>query len=135
MVVRHLGSTILDPPSWISVFLEKYNLKQLSKGKKLRMYKRSIKLMFITQTNYSGSVIWKIEQHICQSKKVTNFSQPLPPKYSMLQHFDVIQKLVPSKDHFNNKKRKNKILKQKIHHFFNFFQNLCVRNWLPWQHD
>ena len=84
MVVRHLGSAILDPPSWISFFLENYNLKQLSKGKKLRMYKRSIKLMFITQTNDSGSVIWKIKQHICQSKKVTNFSPPLPPKYSML---------------------------------------------------
>ena len=61
------------------------------------MYKRSIKLMFITQTNDFGSVIWKIEQHICQSKKVTNFTPPLPPKYSMLKHFDVIQKLVPSK--------------------------------------
>ena len=54
-------------------------LKQLSKGKKLRMYKRSIKLMFITQTNDFESVIWKIEQHICQSKKVTNFTPPLPP--------------------------------------------------------
>ena len=54
-------------------------LKQLSKGKKLRMYKRSIKLMFITQTNDFGSVIWKIEQHICQSKKVTNFTPPLSP--------------------------------------------------------
>jgi len=43
------------------------------------MYKRSIKLMFITQTNDFGSVIWKIEQHICQSKKVTNFTPPLPP--------------------------------------------------------
>ena len=40
------------------------------------MYKRSIKLMFITQTNDFGSVIWKIEQHICQSKKVTNFIPP-----------------------------------------------------------
>ena len=68
------------------------------------MYKRSIKLMFITQTNDFGSVIWKIEQHICQSKNVTNFTPPLPTKYSMLKHFDVIQKLVPSKDHFNNKK-------------------------------
>ena len=68
------------------------------------MYKRSIKLMFITQTNDFGSVIWKIEQHICQSKKVTNLTPPLSPKYSMLKHFDVIQKLVPSKDHFNNKK-------------------------------
>ena len=58
------------------------------------MYKRSIKLMFITQTNDFGSVIWKIEQHICQSKKVTNVTPPLPPKYSMLKHFDVIQKLV-----------------------------------------
>ena len=56
--------------------------------------------MFITQTNDFGSVIWKIEQHICQSKKVTNFTPPLPPKYSMLKHFDIIQKLVPSKDHF-----------------------------------
>ena len=67
------------------------------------MYKRSIKLMFITQTNDFGSVIWKIEQHIRQSKKVTNFTPPLPPKYSMLKHFDVIQKLVPSKDDFNKK--------------------------------
>ena len=32
------------------------------------MYKRSIKLMFITQTNDFGSVIWKVEQHICQFK-------------------------------------------------------------------
>ena len=61
------------------------------------MYKRSIKLMFITQTNDFGSVIWKIEQHICQSKKVTNFTPPLPPKYSMLKNFDVIQKLVQAK--------------------------------------
>ena len=40
---------------------------------------------------------------------------PLPPKYSMLKHFDVIPKLVPSKDHFNNKKHykcKNTILKK-----------------------
>ena len=79
--------------------------------------------MFITQTNDFGSVIWKIEQHICQSKKVTNFTPPLPPKYSMLKHFDVIQKLVPSKDHFNNKKHykcKNAILEQKNHHFLKF---------------
>ena len=66
-----------------------------------------------------------------QSKKVTNFklnfklnfTPPLPPKYSMLKHFDVIQKLVPSKDHFNNKKHykcKTAILKQKNHHFLNF---------------
>ena len=48
------------------------------------MYKRSIKLMFIIQTNDFGSVIWKIEQHICQSKNVTNFTPPLPP-----QIFDV----------------------------------------------
>ena len=52
------------------------------------MYKRNIKLMFITQTNDFGSVIWKIEQHICQSTKVTNFTPPLPAKYSMLKHFD-----------------------------------------------
>ena len=87
------------------------------------MYKRSIKLMFITQTNDFGSVIWKIEQHICQSKKVTNFTPRLPPKYSMLKHFDVIQKLVPSKDHFNNKKHykcKNAILKTKKSPFFKF---------------
>ena len=63
------------------------------------MYNRSIKLMFITQTNDFGSVIWKTEQHICQSKKVTNFTPPLPLKYSILKHFDVIQKLDPSKDH------------------------------------
>ena len=69
------------------------------------MYQRSIKLMFITQTNDFGSVIWKIEQHICQSKKVTNFTPPLSPKYSMLKNVDVIQKLVPSKDHFNNNKQ------------------------------
>ena len=80
--------------------------------------------MFITQTNDFGSVIWKTEQHICQSKKVTNFTPPLPPKYSMLKHFDVIQKLVPSKDHFNNKKHykcKNAILiKTKKSPFFKF---------------
>ena len=79
--------------------------------------------MFITQTNDFGSVIWKIEQHICQNKKVTNFTPPLPHKYSVLKHFDVIQKLVPSKDHFNNKKHfkcKNAIVKQKNHHFLNF---------------
>ena len=38
----------------------------------------------------------------------------------MLKHYDVIQKLVPSKDHFNNKKHykgKNAILKPKNHHF------------------
>ena len=58
--------------------------------------------MFITQTNDFGSVILKIEQHICQSKNVINFTPTLPNKYSMLKHFDVIQKLVPSKDHFNN---------------------------------
>ena len=60
--------------------------------------------MFITQTNDFGSAIWKIKQHICHSKKVTNFTPPLPLKYSMVKYFDVIQKLVPSKDHFNNKK-------------------------------
>ena len=41
----------------------------------------------------------------------------------MLKDFDVIQKLVLSKDHFNNKKHykcKNAILKQKNHHFLNF---------------
>ena len=48
------------------------------------MYKRSIKLMFITQTSDFRSVIWKIEQHICQSKKVKNSTPPLPP-----QIFDV----------------------------------------------
>ena len=86
--------------------------------------------MFITQTNDFGSVIWKIEQHICQSKKVTNFTPPLSPKYSMLKHFDVIQKLVPSKDHFNNKKHykcKNAILKQKNHHFLNFPKPMCQK--------
>ena len=39
----------------------------------------------------------------------------------MLKHFDVIQKVVPSKAHFNNKKHykwKNAILKQKISQFF-----------------
>ena len=94
------------------------------------MYKRSIKLMFITETSDFRSVIWKIEQHICQSKKVTNCTPPLPPKYSMLKHFDVIQKVVPSKDHFNNKKHykwKNAILKQKIHHFLNFPKPMCQK--------
>ena len=73
--------------------------------------------MFITQTNDFGSAIWKIEQNICHSKNMTNVTPPLPPKYSKLKHFDVIQKLVPSKDHFNNKKHynsKNAILKQKF---------------------
>ena len=94
------------------------------------MYQRSIKLMFITQTNDFGSVIWKIEQHICQSKNVTNFTPPLSPKYSMLKHFDVIQKLVPSKDHFNTKKHykcKNAVLKQKIHHFLIFLKPMCQK--------
>ena len=49
------------------------------------MYKRSIKLMFITQTNDFGSVIWKIEQHICQSKKV----KKKLPHPSLPQIFDV----------------------------------------------
>ena len=91
------------------------------------MYKRSIKLMLITQTNDFGSVIWKIEQHICQSKKSDKFYPTPPPKYSMLKHFDVIQ--FPSKDHFNNKKHykwKNVILKQKIQHFLNF-PKLCQK--------
>ena len=94
------------------------------------MYQRSIKLMFITQTNDFGSVIWKIEQHICQSKNVTNFTPPLSPKYSMLKHFHVIQKLVPSKGHFNTKKHykcKNAILKPKIHHFLNFPKHGCQK--------
>ena len=94
------------------------------------MYKRSIKLMFITQTNDFGSVIWKIEQHTRQSKNVTNFTPPLPTKYSILKHFDVIQNLVPSKDHCNNKKHykcKNAILKQKIYHFFNFPKPMCQK--------
>ena len=86
--------------------------------------------MFITQTSDFRSVIWKIEQHICQSKKVKNSTPPLPPKYSMLKHFDVIQKVVPSKDHFNNKKHykwKNAIFKQKIHHFLNFPKPTCQK--------
>ena len=94
------------------------------------MYQRGIKLMFITQTNDFESVIRKIEQHICQSKSVTNFIPPLSPKYSMLKHFDVIQKLVPSKDHFNTKKHykcKNAVLKQKIHHFLNFPKPMCQK--------
>ena len=94
------------------------------------MYKRSIKLMFITQTNNFGSVIWKREQHNCQSKKVTNFTPPLPPKYSMLKHFDIIQKLVPSEDNFNNKKHykcTNVNLKQKNHHFLNFLKPMCQK--------
>ena len=48
----------------------------------------------------------------------------------MLKHFDVIQKLVPSKDHFNNKKHykcKNAILKQKNHHFLNFPKPMCQK--------
>ena len=56
--------------------------------------------MFITQTNDFGRVIWKIEQHICQSKNVTNFTPLLPPKYSMLKHFDIIQKLVQNQRPF-----------------------------------
>ena len=59
--------------------------------------------MFITQTNDFGSVIWKIEQHICQIFDVETFWY--------------ITKLVPSKDHFNNKKHykcTNVNLKQKI---------------------
>ena len=58
-------------------------------------------------------------------QKSDKFYPTPPPKYSMLKHFDVIQKVVPSKDHFNNKKHykwKNAILKQKIHHFFKFFK-------------
>ena len=86
--------------------------------------------MLITQTNDSGTVIWKKEQHICQSKNVTNFTPPLAPKYLMLKHFDVTQKLVPSKDHFNNKKHykcKNAILKQKIHLFIKFSKSMCQK--------
>ena len=51
------------------------------------MYKRSIKLMFITQTNELGSAIWKIEQHICHSKNVTNFTLPLPPQIFEVETF------------------------------------------------
>ena len=54
-------------------------------------------------------------------EKSDNFYPTPPPKYSMLKHFDVIQKLVPSKDHFNNKKHykcQNAILKQKKAIFF-----------------
>ena len=94
------------------------------------MYKRSIKIIFITQTNDFRSVIWKIEQHICQSKKVTNFTPPLLSKYSMWKHFDVIQILVPSKDHFNNKKHykcKKAILKQKNHISLNFPKPMCQK--------
>ena len=50
-------------------------------------------------------------------QKSDKFYPTPPPKYLMLKHFDVIQKLLPSKDHFNNKKHykcKNAILKQKI---------------------
>ena len=88
--------------------------------------------MFITQTNDFGGVISKIEQHIRQSKKVTNFTPPFPPppKYSMLKHFDIVQKLVPSKDHFNNKKHykcTNVNLKQKNHHFLNFPKPMCQK--------
>ena len=87
--------------------------------------------MFITQTNDFGSVIWKIEQHIFQSKKSDKFYPTPPPKnISMLKHFDIIQKLVPSKDHFNNKKHykcTNVNLKQKNHHFLNFPKPMCQK--------
>ena len=79
--------------------------------------------MFITQTSDFRSVIWNL------SKQTSDKFYPTPPpKYSMLKHFDVIQKVVPSKDHFNHKKRykwKNAILKQKIHHFLNFPKPRC----------
>ena len=42
------------------------------------MYKRSIKLMFITQTNDFGSVIWKIEQHFVKAKKWQILPHPSP---------------------------------------------------------
>ena len=73
--------------------------------------------MFITQTNDFGSAIWKIEQHICHSKNVTNFTPPLPPKYSKLKHFK-------NKKHY---RCKNAILKQKIHHFLNFPKPVCQK--------
>ena len=63
-------------------------------------------------------------------QKRDKFYPTPPPKYSMLKHFDVIQKLFPSKDCFNNKKHykcKNAILKQKqIHHFFFKFSKTYV---------
>ena len=86
--------------------------------------------MFITQTSDFRSVIWKKRAAYLSKQKVTNSTPPLPPKYSMLKHFDVIQKVVPSKDHFNNKKHykwKNAILKQKIHHFLNFPKPMCQK--------
>ena len=94
------------------------------------MYKRSIKLMFIIQTNDFGSAISKIEQHICQSKKSDKFYPTPPPKYSMLKNVHTIQKLVPSKDHFNNKKHykcTNVNLKQKNHPFLNFPKPMCQK--------
>ena len=60
------------------------------------MYKRSIKLMFIIQTNDFGSVIWKIEQHICQSKKVTNF----PPQIFDVETFRCNSKTRPKQRPF-----------------------------------
>ena len=41
------------------------------------------------------------------------FYPTLPPKYSMLKHFDVIQKLVPSKDHYNTISVKTRALNKK----------------------
>ena len=84
--------------------------------------------MFITQTNDFGS----LENRAAYlSKQKSDKFYPTPtPKYSMLKHFDVIQKLVPSKDHFNNKKHykcKNAILKQKIHYFLNFPKPMCQK--------
>ena len=73
-----------------------------------------------------------MENRAAYLSKQKSDTPPPPPKYSMLKHFDVIQKVVPSKAHFNNKKHykwKNAILKQKNHYFLNFPKPV------PWQHD
>ena len=79
--------------------------------------------MFITQTNDFGSVICKIEQHICRSKKVTNFTPTPTPQIFDVETFWCNSKTSPKQRPFNNKKHykcKNAILKQKNHHFFKF---------------
>ena len=74
--------------------------------------------------NYtSGFPFESKNERLESSRQYWTTLPPLPPKYSMLKHFDVIQNLVPGKDHFNNKKHykcKNAILKQKNSPFFKF---------------
>ena len=52
--------------------------------------------MFITQTNDFGSVIWKIEQHICQSKKVENLTLMIWMTVSVYPSFVFIRVTFPS---------------------------------------